>query len=62
MRNKDEYSWLITLCDRANENKGKWRRAKQKTYRQTKSTNKIYEEAVIESETRTAFVQLKSEA
>ena len=39
------------------------RRAKPKTYRQA-STHclKFYEEAVIESEARTAVVQLKSEA
>ena len=35
------------------------RRAKPKTYRQAP---KFYEEAVIESEVRTAVVQLKSEA
>ena len=39
------------------------RRAKPKTYRQA-PTHKfnVYEEAVIESEARTAVVQLKSEA
>ena len=39
------------------------RRAKPKTYRQAPTHRlKFYEEAVIESETRTAVVQLKSEA
>ena len=38
-------------------------RAKPKTYRQTPTHwLKFYEEAVIESEARTAVVQLKSEA
>ena len=52
-----------TLCQ------SKWkpivepRRAKPKTYRQTPTHwLKFYEEAVIESEARTAVVQLKSEA
>ena len=50
--NKDEYSWLILP-----------RRAKLKTYRQAPTHwLKFYEEAVIESEVRTAVVQLKSEA
>ena len=75
IRNKDEYSWLIvpkvppyttansTVCQ------SKWkpivepRRAKPKTYRQAPTHwLKFYEEAVIESEARTAVVQLKSEA
>ena len=62
--NKNEYSWLILLYARV-----KWkpivepRRAKPKTYRQAPTHwFKFYEEAVIESETRTAVVQLKSEA
>ena len=39
------------------------RRAKPKTYRQAPTHwLKFYEEAVIESEARTAAVQLKSEA
>ena len=39
------------------------RRAKPKTYRQVPTHwLKFYEEAVIESEARTAVVQLKSEA
>ena len=39
------------------------RRATPKTYRQAPThCLKFYEEAVIESETRTAVVQLKSEA
>ena len=39
------------------------RRAKPKTYRQAPTYwLKFYEEAVIESEARTAVVQLKSEA
>ena len=39
------------------------RRAKPKTYRQAPTHwLKFYEEAVIESEARTAVVQLKSEA
>ena len=39
------------------------RRAKSKTYRQAPTHwFKFYEEAVIESEARTAVVQLKSEA
>ena len=48
---------------------GKWkpvvepRRAKPKTYRQTPTHwLKFYEEAVVESEARTAVVKLKSEA
>ena len=61
MINKDEYSWLILLYD-------KWkiivelRRAKPKTNRQAPThLLKFYEEAVIDSEARTAVVQLKSE-
>ena len=57
--NKDEYSWLILLYTRVNEP----RRAKPKTYRQAPTHwFKFYKEAVIESEARTAVVQLKSEA
>ena len=66
---KDEYSWLILLYARVNENRfdveqiAEPRRAKPKTYRQTPTHwLKFYEEAVIESEARTAVVQLKSEA
>ena len=56
--NKDEYSWLILLYARVNE-----RRAKPKTYRETPTHwLKFYEDAIIESEARTAVVQLKSEA
>ena len=52
--NKDEYSWLILLYAT---------RAKPKTYRQAPTHwLKFYEEAVIESEARTAVVQLKTEA
>ena len=62
--NKDEYSWVFfTVCQ------SKWkpivepRRAIPKTYRQAPTHwLKFYEEAVIESEARTAVVQLKSEA
>ena len=62
--NKDEYSWpYSTVCQ------SKWkpivepRRAKPKTYRQAPTHwLKFYEEAAIESEARTAVVQLKSEA
>ena len=60
--NKDEYS-NSTICQ------SKWkpivepRRAKPKTYRQAPTHRlKFYEEAVIESEARTAVLQLKSEA
>ena len=62
--NKDKYSWLILLYARVNENKiVEPRRAKLKTYRQAPTHwLKFYEEAVIESEARTAVVQLKSEA
>ena len=64
MINKDEYSWLILLCARVNENQQlNHQRAKPKTYRQaTTHWLNFYEEAVIESEARTAVVQLKSEA
>ena len=58
--NKDEYSWLILLYARVNVEP---RRAWPKTYRQAPTHwLKFYEEAVIESEARTAVVQLKSEA
>ena len=61
--NKDENSWLILLYTRVNENQVEPRRAKPKTYRQAPTHwLKFYEEAVIESEARTAIVQLKSEA
>ena len=57
--NKDEYSWLILKYASIVEP----RRAKPKTYRQAPTHwLKFYEEAVIESEARTAVVQLKSEA
>ena len=60
--NKDEYSWLILLYARVNENLVEPRRAKPKTYRQDPTHwLKFYEEAVI-SEARTAVVQLKREA
>ena len=60
--NKDEYSWLILLYARVNEKPiVEPRRAKPKTYRQAPTHwLKFYEEAVIESEARTAVVQLKS--
>ena len=49
MINKDEYSWLILLCDRVNEP----RRAEPKTNRQAPPHwLKFYEEAIIESEAR----------
>ena len=64
MINKDEHSWLILLLD-----KSKWkpivepRRAKPKTNRQASTLwLKFYEEVVIESDARTAVVQLKCEA
>ena len=64
MINKDGYSWLILLCYQS-----KWkpivasRRAKSDTNRQAPTHRlKFYEEAVIESEARTAVVQFKSEA
>ena len=62
--NKDEYSWLILLYARVTEKQivEPWR-AKPKTYRQAPTHwLKFYEKAVIESEARTAVVQLKSEA
>ena len=62
--NKDEYSRLILLYGQS-----KWKpivepwRAKPKTHRQAPTHwLKFYEEVVIESEARTAVVQLKSEA
>ena len=59
MINKDEYSWLILLCEPIVEP----RRAQPKTNRQAPTHwLKFYEEAVIESEARTAVVQLKSGA
>ena len=62
--NKDEYSWLILLYARVNAKPVvEPRQAKPKTYRQAPTHwLKFYEEAVIESEARTAVVQLKSEA
>ena len=62
--NKDEYSWLILLYARVHEKRiVEPRRAKPKTYRQAPTHwLKFYEKAVIESEARTAVVQLKSEA
>ena len=64
MINKDEYSCLILLCSRVNENQiVEPRRARPKTCRQGPTHwLKFYEEAVIESEARTAVAQLKSEA
>ena len=54
---------IFSVCQSKWKPKVKPRRAKPKTYRQA-STQwlKFYEEAVIESEARTAVVQLKSEA
>ena len=64
MVNKDEHSWLILLYARVNENQlvePRW--AKPKTYHQAPTHwLKFYQEAVIESEARTAVVQWKSEA
>ena len=61
--NKDEYSWLILLYARVNENQYVNHGGRPKTYRQAPTYwLKFYEEAVIESEARTAVVQLKSEA
>ena len=62
--NKAEYSWLILLYARVNEKRiVEPRRAKPKTYHQAPTHwLKFYEKAVIESEARTAVVQLKSEA
>ena len=63
MINKDEYSWLILLCARVRKPIVEPRRAMPKTYREAPTHwLKFYEEAVIESEARTAVVQLKSEA
>ena len=64
MINKDEYSWLIVLYARVNENPiVEPRRAKLKTYRQVPTHwLQFYKETVIESEARTAAMQLKSEA
>ena len=62
--NKDDYSWQILLYARENKKTiVEPRRAMPKTYRQAPTHwLKIYEEAIIESEARTAVVQLKSEA
>ena len=61
--NKDEYSWLILLYARVNENQQLNHGGPSQTYRQAPTHwLKFYEEAVIESEARTAVVQLKSEA
>ena len=62
--NKEEYPWLILLYARVNVKPiVEARRAKPKTYRQAPTHwLKFYEEAIIESEARTAVVQLKSEA
>ena len=60
---KDEYSWLILLYSRVNENNS-WTTAGQ-AKDISSSLNplvKVFEEAVIESGARTAVVQLKSEA
>ena len=52
-----------TVCQSKWKPKVEPRRAKPKTYRQAPTHwLKFYEEAVIESEARTAVVQLKSEA
>ena len=53
----NEYSWLVLLYARVNVEP---RRAKPKTYRQAPTHwLKVYEEAVIESEARTAVMQLE---
>ena len=58
--NKEEYSWQILLYARVNEPIVEPRRAKPKTYRQAPTHwLKFYEEAFIESEARTAGVQLE---
>ena len=52
-----------TVCQSKRKPIAEPRRAKPKTYRQALTHwLKFYEEAVIESEARTAVVQLKSEA
>ena len=52
-----------TVCQSKREPIGEPWRAKLKTYRQAPTHwLKFYEEAVIESEARTAVVQLKSKA
>ena len=52
-----------TVCQSKGKQIVEQRRTKPKTYRQTPSHwLKFYEEAAIESEARTAFVQLRSEA
>ena len=63
MINKDEYSWLILLCQSKGKPIVESRRTKSTTYRQASiHCLKFNEEGVIESEARTAVVQLKSEA
>ena len=64
MINRDEYSWLILLYARVNENQELTHGGPiQKHIVKTKTHwLKFYEEAVIKSEARTAVVQLKSEA
>ena len=64
MINKNEYSWLVLLCARVNDNqKLNHCGPKPKTYRQAPNHwLKFYEEVIIESEAQTAAVQLKSKA
>ena len=52
-----------SLCQSKGKPTAELRRAKRKTYRQAPTHwLQFYEEAVIESEARTAVAQLKSEA
>ena len=64
MINKDEYSWLILLCDRVNKTqKLNHSGPSQKQIFKLQPTGKMdYKEAAIEPEAGTAVVQLKSEA
>ena len=64
MINKDEYSWLILLYVRVSENQylNHGRPSQRHIVKTPTHWLKFYEETVIESEARTAVVQLKSEA
>ena len=63
MMDKDEYSWLISVCQSKRKSIVEPRRTKPKIYRQAPTHwLKFYEEAIIESEARTPVVQLKSKA
>ena len=62
MINKAEYSWLILLCAREGENRYLNQGGPIQIYRQAPTHwLKLYVEAVIECEARTAVLQLKSE-